>query len=172
MSDIRIEDQLPSFNPFTINTLPGSGSNHVENDVDVMPLSSELAEKVLCRLCLQRDGAGDCATLCAQDPDNAVNTFQRVLFSNISIANISTTRACPAWGGGCSCHPQCSVGPLPTGPPNLLVAGEPSNKISNVAFNKITVAGEPLHKVIAKNRGLFNLSGSVSDITVDGIPLV
>ena len=172
MRDIRIEDRLPSFNPFTINTLPGHGSRHLDDDTNADPLPAELARKVLCRNCFQRGGGTDCIALCAHDPADAINSFQRVLFSDISIANVSTTRTCPKWGKGCFCQPKCDVGPLPTGPPNLLYAGEASNNISHVAFNKITVAGEPLHKVIANNRGLFNVSGSVVDITVDGNPLV
>merc|ERR1712032_705463 len=103
--------------------------------------------------------------------DKAINSFQRVLFSKISIANVSTTRQCPAWGGGCHCFPKCSVGPMPTGPPNLLVAGKPSNNISHVAFRAVTVAGEPFHKALDVHPGLFNLSGAVFNITVDGKPL-
>lgn len=100
---------------------------------------------------------------------NGAGTFHNVLFEDIFIANVSTVRKSLFSGG---CVPACGNGPLPTGVPNTLSGGnQTTQNISGVAFNRVTVAGTPLGKALSAHPGLFNMSGSVFNVTVDGVPL-
>jgi len=100
---------------------------------------------------------------------NGAGTFHNVLFEDIFIANVSTVRKSLFSGG---CVPACGNGPLPTGVPNTLSGGnQTTQNISGVAFNRVTVAGTPLGKALSAHPGLFNMSGSVCNVTVDGVPL-
>jgi hypothetical protein len=101
------------------------------------------------------------------DPTQPNNkTFRNVLFEDIFIANVSTIRNSKTGG---DCVPKCGNGPLPTGIPNTIIGGnESSQNVSNVAFNRVSIAGVPLGQVLKESPGLFNVSGSVFNVTIDG----
>lgn len=144
MRDIRITDPFPSFNPFSLDARPASTNDSIQ----AMPFSTEL------------------------DKPDSVNSLSNVTFQDISVANVSTVRDCPKFSHGCSCQPSCQPGALPVGIPNVFVAGsDPSNNITDVSINNFTVAGQSLGQLLHESPGFFNLSGSVFNVTVDGLPL-
>ena len=121
VKNIRIEDPLPSYNPWTINV-------------------------------------------------NDKGAFQNVTFEDISITNFSVVHTCTH--SGCSCSPPCTPsgnGDLPWGIPNVFAATAGTEfNISNVAFVGVTVNNQPLLQVLSADPGYFNLSGYVTNFTVDG----
>lgn len=146
--DIRISDPLPSFNPFSFDARP-STEGHSDNQPAYKRGKYAWA-------------------LSTED----VNGVFNVSFQNITVANFSTTRTCPSWGGGCGCQPDCKPGNLPVGPPNFMVAApDPTYNISLVSINNLTVAGQPFGHLLSSEPGLFNISGSVFNISVDGTPI-
>ena len=107
--------------------------------------------------------------------DNTGRSFHNVTFINITVANLSTIRTCPADGAaGCNCRPACSAGPLPAGMPNVLLGGadkSQANNISGLRFVNVTVAGMAVHDLPSHAAGWLNVSGMVFDVTLDGTPL-
>merc|ERR1711988_28987 len=71
------------------------------------------------------------------------NVIDDVTFTDIRIAAPSAVRKCES-GNGCNCVPPCAYGsPLPHGLPNV-IQGWPGNKITNVRFVDVTIAGLPV----------------------------
>ena len=101
-------------------------------------------------------------------------SFHDVSFVNIKIANLSSVRKC-AGGSGCNCVPACAAGgPLPAGVPNALRGGKASsgNEIMRVRFDNVTIGGFRLSELDRIAPGWLNMSGTVTNITSDGLPLL
>jgi hypothetical protein len=93
-------------------------------------------------------------------PASASISSIRITFSNIIVANYSTTRK------------DFNGAHLPHGIPNLLFALSPAINISDVAFRNVTLAGLPLRDVI-RDSTVFNISAAdtLFNVTIDGAPI-
>jgi hypothetical protein len=140
--DIDVADPLPTLNAFQIDESDGPPGT-----------ASARAERV---------GAS-----------SIHRSFHDVSFHNVAIANLSTVRSCPAdvaKHSGCNCVPACAGGPLPSGIPNQIRGGTNTanqNNISRLHFNNVTIGG---HGLWALPPSWLNVSGDVSQVTVDGRP--
>jgi hypothetical protein len=89
------------------------------------------------------------------------STFADVTFRNIAIASWSTVR-------------QTLDGrPLPFGLPNLMFAAGHGVNFTNIAFENVTIAGEPLLDGACDNAAKWNCSAAATlvNVTADGKPL-
>ena len=101
-------------------------------------------------------------------------SFHDVTFADITIANLSTVRECPAFAVPCNCAPACAAGPLPAGVPNALRGGgnaSTGNNITRLAFVNVSILGLGLRELGHAAPGWLNVSGGVVNVTVDGQPL-
>merc|ERR1711998_32203 len=100
------------------------------------------------------------------------NVIDDVTFTDIRIAAASAVRKCGA-GNGCNCVPPCAYdSPMPHGLPNI-IQGWPGNKISNVRFVDVKIAGLPVKGMLdGTYPGYFNISDSstVSNIYAGATP--
>ena len=180
VADVRVLDPLPTLNAFQIDE--GDEPPRLEDSAATSVMAAAAARVAV----MARSSSRDLA------PPPPPRSFHDVTFANVTVANLSTVRDCPAHGHGCNCAPACAEGALPAGIPNLLrggggggggggdrsgarraargAAGSSGNNITRVRFINVRIAGLGLRDLARAAPGWLNVSGAVSDISVDGAP--
>lgn len=181
LSDVRVLDPLPTLNAFQIDE--GDEPPRLE-DTAAASTATTTAVAAAAVVASAAHATAVMARGGSHEPPPP-RSFHDVTFANITIANLSTVRECPAHGHGCNCVPACPEGALPAGIPNLLRGGgggdsstarpagaavRSGNNITRVRFINVRIAGLGLQDLSRVAPGWLNVSGAVSDLTVDGAP--